>query len=123
LVADLGLTSARWQVLGAVALAPQAPTAPQIGLRMGLTRQAVQKQLGPLLTSGLLVAASNPAHRRSPTYVLTDTGRRLYSTVDGRQRRWAATLSAGGTAAAWDAAAQCLEQLSIRLDAAAAKRG
>ena len=38
--AQEGLTAARWQVLGAVALAGQPLTVPQIARRMGLTRQA-----------------------------------------------------------------------------------
>jgi DNA-binding MarR family transcriptional regulator len=41
LTADDGLTSARWQVLGAVALAERPLTVPQIARRMGLTRQSV----------------------------------------------------------------------------------
>jgi hypothetical protein len=42
LVADLGLTSARWQVIGAIAIAGQPQTVPAIARTMGLTRQAVQ---------------------------------------------------------------------------------
>src|SRR5918999_264741 len=38
-----GLTSARWQVLGAVALAAASPTVAQIARAMGLTRQGVQR--------------------------------------------------------------------------------
>jgi hypothetical protein len=38
LVADLGLTSARWQVIGAIALAGQPQTVPAIARTMGLTR-------------------------------------------------------------------------------------
>jgi MarR family len=41
LAAHEGLTAARWQVLGAVALAGRPLTVPQIARRMGLTRQAV----------------------------------------------------------------------------------
>jgi DNA-binding MarR family transcriptional regulator len=41
LSAGEGLTSARWQVLGAIVLADRPPTVPQIARRMGLTRQGV----------------------------------------------------------------------------------
>jgi DNA-binding MarR family transcriptional regulator len=120
LVADLGLTSARWQVMGAIALAAQAPTAPQMGLRMGLTRQGVQKQLDELRANGLVEAKPNPAHRRSPTYILTDAGRRLYARLSERQGRWAAELAAGERAT-WEATAFQLEELTARLEAAAAR--
>ena len=43
--ADLGLTSARWQMLGALAHAAEAQTSPQLGERMGMSRQGAQKQL------------------------------------------------------------------------------
>lgn len=78
LVEPLGLTSSRWQMLGAIALAGTPLTAPQIGEAMGVTRQGAQKQLNLLLEQGLVEANSNPAHRRSPLYTLTPKGRTLY---------------------------------------------
>lgn len=78
LVEPLGLTSARWQMLGAIALAGTPLTAPQIGDAMGVTRQGAQKQLNLLLDLGLVAAGQNPAHQRSPLYTLTARGRRLY---------------------------------------------
>ncbi|MFC6050148.1 MarR family transcriptional regulator, partial [Methylobacterium hispanicum] len=41
LVRDLGLTSARWQVLGAVALSPVPLPVAHIARNMGLARQSV----------------------------------------------------------------------------------
>lgn len=79
LVEPLGLTSARWQMLGAIALAGKPLTAPQIGLAMGVTRQGAQKQLNLLLDQGLVETRHNPAHRRSPLYELTQGGRQLYT--------------------------------------------
>ena len=38
-----GMTSARWQIMGAIELAGQPLTVSQIARRMGLTRQAVQR--------------------------------------------------------------------------------
>ena len=74
LVEPLGLTSARWQVLGAIALAGVPLTAPKIGEAMGVTRQGAQKQLNVLAEQGLVEARPNPAHRRSPQYILTPLG-------------------------------------------------
>lgn len=79
LVEPLGLTSARWQMLGAIALAGKPLTAPQVGQAMGVTRQGAQKQLNLLLELGLVASHPNPAHQRSPLYVLTPKGRQLYN--------------------------------------------
>ncbi len=43
LLAEFGLTSARWQVLGAVALSGAPQPVASIARNMGLTRQAVQR--------------------------------------------------------------------------------
>src|ERR687895_770705 len=64
--ADEGLTSARWQVLGAVALAERPLTVPQIARRMGLTRQSVHATAKRLAADGFLELAPNADHRRSP---------------------------------------------------------
>ena len=82
LVEPLGLTSARWQMLGAIALAGTPLTTPQVGEAMGVTRQGAQKQLNLLLEQGLVQAHPNPAHRRSPLYVLTPEGLALYRQAD-----------------------------------------
>src|SRR5919197_5954280 len=66
LAADEGLTSARWQVLGAIALAQRPLTVPQIARRMGLTRQSVHVTAGHLVDAGLVERLPNADHRRSP---------------------------------------------------------
>src|ERR671918_759055 len=65
LAADEGLTSARWQVLGAVALAERPLTVPQIARRMGPTRQSVHASVNRLVRDGLAEFAPNADHRRS----------------------------------------------------------
>ena len=55
LVAGLGLTSARWQVLGAVAASPASLSVAQIARGMGLTRQAVQRLANDMERDGLCV--------------------------------------------------------------------
>lgn len=94
LVAPLGLTSARWQMLGAIALAGTPLTAPQIAEAMGVTRQGAQKQLNMLLEQGLVEARPNPAHRRSPLYVLTPQGLALYRQADALWAAQAVELAA-----------------------------
>lgn len=93
LVEPLGLTSARWQMLGAIALATTPQTAPQIGETMGVTRQGAQKQLNLLAEQGLVEARPNPAHRRSPLYALTPRGLALYRRADALWVAQAAELA------------------------------
>lgn len=85
LVADLGLTSARWQVLGAVALSPAALPIAHLARRMGLARQSVQRIANELTAKGYLRFAPNPHHERAKLVLLTDRGRRAY---EGALRRW-----------------------------------
>ena len=54
-----GLTAARWQVLGAIALAGRPLTVPQIARRMGLQRQSVHASVNRLVEDGLLTKAPN----------------------------------------------------------------
>ena len=99
--ADLGLTSARWQMLGALAHAAEAQTSPQLGERMGMSRQGAQKQLNLLLADGLVAAADNPAHKRSPLYSLTERGAAVFTQRWMAQAaEWAQDLSAEELAAA-----------------------
>lgn len=92
LVAGLNLTSARWQVLGAVALAGQPLTAPHIADAMGITRQGAQKQLNLLTGEGLLERRPNPLHERSPLYALTAAGARVYAEADRLCGLWTADV-------------------------------
>jgi DNA-binding MarR family transcriptional regulator len=86
LVAPIGLTAARWQVLGAIALAGEPLSVPAIGKAMGLSRQGVQKQVELLREEGLVTLQENPSHRRSPLVALTRTGRAAYERAS---RIWA----------------------------------
>lgn len=79
--APFGLTSARWQILGAIGWARQKSTAPKIAEQMGISRQGAQKQLNLLVEDGLVEKIANPAHRRSPVYRLSPQGEALYQRV------------------------------------------
>jgi DNA-binding MarR family transcriptional regulator len=94
LVADLGLTSARWQVIGALALAGQPQTVPAIARTMGLTRQAVQRLVNELVADGLLDARPNPGHRRAHLFALTGRGESAFAAASTRQAPWAEAVAA-----------------------------
>ncbi|MCP6730565.1 MarR family winged helix-turn-helix transcriptional regulator [Bacillus subtilis] len=84
-VALEGLSSTRWRMLGALALANQSLTTPQIAARMGVTRQGAQKQLNLLIQKKLVEVHPNPMHKRSPLYALTPNGQNTFNTIN---RRW-----------------------------------
>lgn len=88
-----GLTSARWQMLGAIALAPAPLTAPEIASYMGVSRQGAQKQLDRLVEEGLVDRTPNPQHARSPLHALSERGRAAYDRVDRRWNQRAAALA------------------------------
>ncbi|MGD1875883.1 MAG: MarR family winged helix-turn-helix transcriptional regulator [Kiloniellaceae bacterium] len=114
LVGDLGLTSARWQVLGAVALEGRPLTVPQIARRMGLSRQAVQRVANDLEAEGLLGWADNPDHKRARLVVLTPAGEKTYAEADARQVAWANGLARGLSAESLSAALDILQTLDAR---------
>lgn len=117
LVAPLQLTSARWQVLGAIALAAQPLSAPQIAAAMGISRQGVQKQLNRALEEGLIELFGNPRHERSPLHELTETGRRAYEAAMALESAWAKALVQGLALADLQAALQLLNRFEARLAA------
>jgi len=92
-VAPFGLTSARWQMLGALAFAGEPIATPRIAYSMGVTRQGARKQLNLLLAEGLVCKRHNPFHKRSPLYELTDEGRRTYEAVQAAWNEHAKSLS------------------------------
>lgn len=116
LTADADLTSARWQVLGAIALAERPLTVPQIARRMGLTRQSVHATVKRLVDDGMLELAPNADHRRSQLVRLTAPGRGKYSTIEGRQTRWVNRLARGINRTDLRTTARVLDELCRRLE-------
>jgi len=68
-----GLTSARWQVLGAILREPLSVSA--IARAMGLTRQSVQRLADALVSDGMAEYLRNPRHRRAKLLSPTERGR------------------------------------------------
>ena len=83
----VGLTAARWQILGAIIDKPL--TASAIARRMGLSRQAVQRLVDLLDKEGTVERLSNPRHRRAALIALTDEGRAAIARLAPVQRQWA----------------------------------
>ncbi len=91
--APLGLTSARWQMLGALALSGEPQSSPRVADFMGMTRQGAQKQLNLLLTDGLVERLVNPANARSPLYRLSRRGQARYREADTQWKKQVGALS------------------------------
>ena len=66
------LTAAWWQVLGGVLDEPRSVA--DIGRRMGMTRQGVQRVADLLVEQGLAEYRPNPAHRRAKLLACTEAG-------------------------------------------------
>jgi DNA-binding MarR family transcriptional regulator len=117
LVGDLGLTSARWQVLGAIALSPVPLPVAHLARNMGLTRQAVQRSVGEMRNDGLVRLDPNPHHRRAMLVTMTQRGNSAYRAASEREKRWADALAAGLSPEGVEAAGVLLRELRRRLEA------
>ncbi len=91
LISDLGLTSARWQVLSCLTNEPI--TVAEIARRMGLSRQNVQRIANRLLQDQFVETIPNPAHKRASLFKLTSLGTESMQEVTRRQREWANQVS------------------------------
>ena len=117
LVGDLGLTSARWQVLGAIALSPVPLPVAHLARNMGLTRQAVQRSVDEMRNDGLVRLDPNPHHRRAMLVTMTELGSSAYRAASERQERWADVLAAGLSPEDIEAASLLMRELQRRLEA------
>lgn len=95
LVAELGLTSARWQILGAIVAAERPQPVAWLARDLGANRQNVQRIVNDLHEQGLVAFESNPHHRRAQLVVLTDKGRQTYDAAMRLQAPWVNSISAG----------------------------
>jgi DNA-binding MarR family transcriptional regulator len=116
LVEDIGLTSARWQVLGAMALSPVPLPVAHIARNMGLTRQAVQRLVNELERDGLVRFGPNPHHQRAKLALLSARGEAAYGAAMKRQGPWAMSLGVGLSTRQIDGAAATLRAIRQRLD-------
>ena len=116
LVAHLGLTSARWQVLGAIFTSPVPRPIAQLARNMGLSRQAVQRLANEMAADGLVRFEDNPHHARARLVVMTAKGADTYRAAMVLQRRWAAGLAHGLGQKKFQAAADLLQTIRVRLE-------
>lgn len=95
LVAGLGLTSARWQVLGTIVASRQPQPVAWLARDIGASRQNVQRIVNDLERDGLVTFEPNPHHRRAHLVTLTDKGRDTFRAAMVLQTPWANDLAGG----------------------------
>jgi DNA-binding MarR family transcriptional regulator len=116
LVGDIGLSSARWQVLGAAALSPVPLPVAHLARNMGLARQSVQRLVDDMMVDGLVHYSTNPHHRRAKLVLLTDRGEMAYRAAMDKQALWADELAAGLSLEAIVSATSILRRIRGRID-------
>lgn len=109
----VGLTAARWQVLGPIM--QDAKTVSAIGREMGLARQSVQRLAHVLVDEGVVEYLDNPADRRAKLLSLTKEGRSALRRVGERQHKWANATSDGTQASQYRTCVATLTALSARI--------
>jgi DNA-binding MarR family transcriptional regulator len=121
LAMPVGLTSARWQVLGAIDAGPRSVA--QIARDMGLTRQSVQRLANVLATEGIVSFAGNPAHKRAKLVQLTPRGQAMLDRISCIQVDWAHQMTDGLAPEELQSAFATLRSIRQRLEQAESAGG
>jgi DNA-binding MarR family transcriptional regulator len=119
LVEELGLTSARWQILGAISAAERAQPVAWIARDLGANRQNVQRIVNDLAGEGLVDFEPNPHHRRAQLVVLTPRGKQAFDAAMRLQTPWVNRLSDGLAPEEIEAAHRVVMRLQSNLEAMA----
>lgn len=118
LTEPVGLSSARWQVLGVVEHGP-APVA-NVARIMGLSRQSVQQTADALARDGFVEYVENPHHRRAKLISLTPKGRKALDHVVASHAEWANRIAPAVNLQRLRAAVNALRRVRERLEQDAA---
>ncbi len=116
LTQPIELTSARWQVLGAINLAGHPISVAQIGRRMGITRQAVQRIANDLKALGFVTFESNPDHVRAKLVVPSTKGWEALNRINAIQIKWSNALTKDMDAARLIETVEVLRELRSRCE-------
>ncbi|MFT3688465.1 MarR family winged helix-turn-helix transcriptional regulator [Paenirhodobacter sp.] len=117
LVAPFGLSSARWQILGAIALSEAPQPVAWLARDLGANRQNVQRIVNDLHREGIVAFAPNPHHKRAHLVVLTEKGRAAYEAAIAAYTPRVAALAEGMAPEDLAAAQRVLAVLRARLEA------
>jgi DNA-binding MarR family transcriptional regulator len=116
LVARLELTSARWQILGAIAATERPEPVAWLARNMGANRQNVQRIVNDLQKQGLVAFEVNPHHLRAQLVVLTDNGKQAFDSAMRLQAPWVNELSEGLSAKELQTVRHVITELRKKLE-------
>lgn len=117
IVSPVGLTSARWQILGAIALADRSQPVAWLARDLGANRQNVQRIVNDLRGEELVAFEPNPHHKRAQLVVLTSKGRQTYEAALRLYSPLVEALAEGVPGEDIQAAQRVLSTLRARLEA------
>ena len=117
LVAGLGLTSARWQILGAIVGAGQPQPVAWIARDMGGARQNVQRIVNDLRDEGIVEFLPNPHHRKAHLVQLTEKGTEIYEEALSLWSPFVKDLAKGISREGLEEAREIVNKLRERLEA------
>lgn len=116
LVAQLGLTSARWQVLGVIIEGGKRQPVSWIAREMDANRQNIQRIVNDLVADGLLAFEPNPHHQRAHLVVATAKGRSVFAQALQLKVPWTQKLAEGFSKDDLETAHKVVRDLRARLD-------
>jgi len=116
MVAGLGLTSARWQILGAIVTAERPQPVAWLARDLGAARQNVQRIVNDLQRDGLVTFETNPHHRRAQLVVLTEKGQQSFDAAMRLQLPWVNGLSDGLSMKDLESTSRVVSTLRSRLE-------
>jgi DNA-binding MarR family transcriptional regulator len=116
LVAELGLTSARWQVLGSIVAAERPQPVAWLARDMGANRQNIQRIVNDLEKEGLVAFRANPHHRRAQLVILTEKGQQTFDAAMGLQAPWINALAEGLKVSELETAHSVIARLRRKLE-------
>jgi DNA-binding MarR family transcriptional regulator len=115
LAKPFGLTSSRWQVLGAIE--DKSRSVAQIARGMGLARQNVQRLADALEKEGVVEFLPNPDHRRAKLVGSTEKGRATLRELTKHQALWANRIAAITRPSETQAVVNLMKRLRSRMEA------
>ncbi|WP_262694434.1 MarR family winged helix-turn-helix transcriptional regulator [Kordiimonas aquimaris] len=116
LVSELGLTSARWQILGSIANSQHAQSVAWHARSMGVHRQGIQRIVNELISEGIVEFHPNPRHKRAHLIAMSQKGHKLFKAAIELQTPWINALSDGLKPQDIEIAKDVIEKLKIRLE-------
>jgi DNA-binding MarR family transcriptional regulator len=112
LASKAGQTHSRRMVLQAVG---DGMSVADVGRRLGMQRQGVQRVADDLVRDGLARYEPNPRHKRAKLLQITPAGLRCLSEIEAAHAEWIGRIAALTGKATWEATQRDLELLAEAL--------